>query len=362
MVEKTPFSLVPLLATLIERRDLTEEQMRGLFEEVIAGRAGEVETAALLIALRMKGETAPELAAAASVLRNHMVPLLTGPRDVLDTCGTGGDGTQTFNISTAAALVAAGAGVPVVKHGNRAISSQCGSADVLTALGVAIEGDAACARRCLDEAGLAFCFAPTFHPALSRVALVRRRLGVRTLFNFLGPLANPAGASFQLLGVGQQEHLDILAEALARLGTKHALLVCGQDGLDEVSLSTSTQVREVRQNTVLSWKWSPGDFGLEPCTLAELKVRNAEESAAIIRAVLAGQEGPAGRIVLANAAAALLAAQKVRTPAEGVAQADESIRSGRAQTVLDRLIACSCNQPRSEAHGTQSHSRVGSRH
>jgi anthranilate phosphoribosyltransferase len=340
MDARTQISLVPLLADLIERRDLPEEQMRGLIEEVITGQAGEVETAAVLIALRMKGETALELATAASVLRQHMIPLWSEPREVLDTCGTGGDGTGTFNISTAAALVAAGAGVPVVKHGNRAISSQSGSADVLAQLGVAIDGDAACARRCLEEAGLAFCFAPTFHPALARVAQIRRRLGVRTLFNFLGPLANPAGALYQLLGVGRLELLDILAEALARLGTKHALLVCGQDGLDEVTLSAPTQVREVRDHAVMGWQWVPEDFGLEPCNLAELKVRGPEDSASIIRGILAGQGGPPERIVLANAAAALLAAERVSSLREGVGRAAESIQTGRAQKVLDRLIAC----------------------
>src|SRR5439155_22938279 len=229
-------------------------------------------TAALLTALRMKGETAVEIAAAAVVLREHMVRLDTGRDDVLDTCGTGGDGTNTFNISTAAALVAAGAGVPVVKHGNRAASSRSGSADVLSALGVVVETDAAGARRCLDGAGLAFCFAPHFHPAMRHVAGLRRRLGVRTLFNCLGPLINPAEAPYQLLGVGRAEWLDPLAGALARLGVRRAFLVHAREGLDEVSLAGPTMVREVHQGRVREFEWQPRDFGLAPCSLEELKV------------------------------------------------------------------------------------------
>jgi anthranilate phosphoribosyltransferase len=328
------------LAALIERRDLGEDQMRHVICEMIAGRCGDVEAAALLIALRLKGETAGELAAAALVLREHMVRLETGRPDVLDTCGTGGDEAGTFNISTAAALVAAAAGVPVVKHGNRAVSSRSGSADVLTALGVIVEGDVAGTLRCLDRAGMAFCFAPHFHPALRHVGAVRRRLHVRTLFNCLGPLANPAGAAYQLLGVGRPELLGPLAGALARLGTRHAVLVCGRDGLDEVSLSGPTLVREVRDGAVSAGEWTPRDFGLAPCNLADLRAEGPEESAAIVQALLEGRDGPAARVVLANAAAALWTAERVPTLPEGVALAAEVIRSGRARQVLELLAAC----------------------
>jgi anthranilate phosphoribosyltransferase len=339
MTDLTSFPIADLLTVLTERRDLDAAQMRALMGALMAGHCGEAETAAVLVALRMKGETAAELAAAAAVLREHMVVLDTGGRSVLDTSGTGGDGSGTFNISTAAALVVAGAGVPVVKHGNRAISGRCGSADVLAALGVRVEADAACARRCLDRAGLAFCFAPLFHPAMKHVAPVRRKLGVRTLFNALGPLLNPARAAYQLLGVGRPELLDPLAGALAILGVDRALLVCSRDGLDEVSLSAATLVREVRGHRVTAWEWTPEDFGLERCTAEELRADGPRASAAVIRAVLAGEDGAARRVVLANAAAALVAANTVATPREGVDRATAALADGRARDVLQQLIA-----------------------
>jgi anthranilate phosphoribosyltransferase len=260
-----------------------------------------------------------------------------GSPGVLDTCGTGGDGSGTFNISTATAFVAAAAGVPVVKHGNRAVSSQSGSADVLTALGIKIDGDAAHACRSLAETGLAFCFAPQFHPAVKNLAALRRRLRVGTLFNWLGPLANPGGAAYQLLGVGRPELLDLMAGALARLGTTHALVVCSRDGLDEVSLSAPTEVRVVRDQTVESCQWSPQDFGLASCTMNELKADGVEASARTIEKVLRGVDGAAQRVVLANAAAALLAAERARSLADGVALARDAIESGRAWHVLEKL-------------------------
>ncbi|HEY7424833.1 MAG TPA: anthranilate phosphoribosyltransferase [Gemmataceae bacterium] len=341
MSPSPPSWFAPTLAALLERRDLSPMHMCQLMHDLLDGSCGELEMAALLVALHMKGETPDELAAAAAVLREYCLPLGAGRDDVLDTCGTGGDSSCTFNISTATALVAAGSGVPVVKHGNRAVSSRSGSADVLAALGVRVELEAKAARHCLERAGMTFCLAPSFHPRMRHVGEVRRRLGVRTLFNCLGPLANPAGAAYQLLGVGRPEWLDRLAAAVARLGTRRALLVCGRDGLDEVSLSGPTLVREVIGGDVKMHEWTPEDFALAPCRLDELRVAGPEESAAVIRAVLSGAEGPARRIVLANAAAALLAAEKVASLPEGVARAVESIASGRAAGVLAELVALS---------------------
>ena len=326
---------------LLSRRDLSDATMRALVGALVRGELGDAEAAALLIALRMKGETAGELAAAASVLREHMIRWDPARDGVLDTCGTGGDGAGTFNISTAAALVAAAAGVPVVKHGNRSASSRSGSADVLRALGVPIDGDASFARRCLERAGLAFCFAPQFHPAMKNVASLRRRLGVATLFNWLGPLANPAGACYQLLGVGRSALLDPVAGALAALGTRRALVVCSRDGLDEVSLSAPTEVREVRGTAIARHEWTAADFGLAPCQLEELHADGIEASAAIVHGVLSGVDGPCLRVVLANAAAAMLAAERVPTLAEGVRRARDAIAGGQALRVLEHLRSLS---------------------
>jgi anthranilate phosphoribosyltransferase len=258
-------------------------------------------------------------------------------RPVLDTCGTGGDGSGTFNISTAVALVVAAAGVPVVKHGNRSISSRSGSADVLAALGVPVEAGPVWAQRSLDAHGIAFCFAPHFHPALAKVGPLRRKLGVRTIFNLLGPLLNPAGAEHQLLGVGRPDLLDPMAGALCQLGTRDSLLVCGLDGLDEVSLSGPTMVRRVRDGRVESLEWTPHDFGLESVAASDLKADGPPASADTIRRVLAGEDGPARRVVLANAAAALLVAGRVSTLPAGVAEAARAIDSGAAGRVLDLL-------------------------
>jgi anthranilate phosphoribosyltransferase len=325
------------LPLLLEGRDLSSDLIRSAVQDLTAGRFDEAEAAAFLVALRMKGESATELATAVEVLREAMVRLRPSDELALDTCGTGGDGTGTFNISTAVALVVAGAGVRVVKHGNRSVSSRSGSADVLAALGVGIEGGPAWAQHTLDECGFAFCFAPHFHPALAKVGPLRRKLGVRTIFNLLGPLLNPAGAEHQLLGVGAPALLDSLAGALARLGTRQAFLVCGRDGLDEVSLAAPTMVRKVTPRGVERLEWTPEDFDLEPVPLADLRADGPQESAAIIRRVLAGEPGPARRIVLANAAAGLLAAGRVLNLREGVEVAARAIDSGAAGLVLQRL-------------------------
>ena len=331
--------MADILKALTARQELTEEQLRGIMSAMMAGRSDEAETAAFLVGLRMKGETAQEIAWAAAVLREHMVRWDAGRPGLLDTCGTGGDGSGTFNISTATALVAAAAGVPVVKHGNRSVSSRSGSADVLSALGIKIDGDAEFARQSLRETNFAFCFAPQFHPALKHVAGIRRRLGIPTIFNCLGPLANPASAAHQMLGVGRPELLDRMAGALVKLGGGRSFVLCSRDGLDEVSLSAPTLAWEVHDGRMIQHEWNPEDFGLARCMLAELFAPHAQASAAIIHDVLTGVEGPAQRIVLANAAVALLAAEKASTLRDGVAAARTAITSGRARRVMEILRA-----------------------
>ncbi len=330
-----------LLTRLLAGRDLPAGRFDEAIRDLLAGRVDAVCGAAFLTALRMKGESAEEIATAARVLRGQMVRLgpVSGP--VLDTCGTGGDDSGTFNISTAAALVVAGAGVPVVKHGNRAVSSRSGSADVLLELGVPIEGGPEWAQRCLGQVGFAFCYAPQFHPGMAHVAPLRRKLGIRTIFNLLGPLANPAEAPYQLLGVGKPELLDRLAAAVAALGTRQSVLVCSADGLDEVSLAAPTRVRIVRGNEYESRQWTPEDFGLAAVPVTSIRAANPTDSAALIRRVLDGEDGPARRIVLANAAAALWAAEAVTTLRDGVERADAALRAGKPRAVLDQLRATS---------------------
>jgi anthranilate phosphoribosyltransferase len=328
-----------LFHLLLAGQDLPPGLLTEAVRDLVAGRVDDARGAAFLTALRVKGETADEIAAAALVLREQMVRLVPVSGPALDTCGTGGDESGTFNISTAAALVAAGAGVPVVKHGNRAVSSKCGSADVLRELGVPVEAGPEWAQRSLDRAGFAFCFAPHFHRGMAHVANLRKKLGVRTLFNLLGPLANPASAPYQLLGVGKPELLDPLAGAVARLGTRQAVLVCSFDGLDEVSLAAPTMVRIVRGDEYEAREWSPDEFGVEPVPVRAIRAAGPPESAAFVRGVLHGEDGPARRIVLANAAAALWAAEAVKTLREGVERADAAIRSGHARAVLDALRA-----------------------
>jgi anthranilate phosphoribosyltransferase len=337
--------IAEVLATLVDGGQAAPARVRDVLRCIMAGQCHDAEIAAFLTALRVRGETPDDLAAAAEVLREHMVPLDTGGRAVLDTCGTGGDGRGTFNISTAAALVVAGCGVPVVKHGNRGVSSSSGSSDVLAALGVYVEAEPTVAARCLAEAGMAFCFAPRFHPAMRHVAEVRRRLRFRTLFNLVGPLANPARAAYQLIGVGRPELLDLMAAALARLGASNAYVVHGAGGLDEVSLAGATAVRHVRGDEVRSMAWSPEDFGLPRSEVSGLEAADPASSAGRIRAILAGEPGPATDVVVANAAAALLAAERVADLRAGVRLARAALTEGLARQVLERLVSVS-HQPR----------------
>jgi anthranilate phosphoribosyltransferase len=351
MKADTHSSLNALVKQLTEGHDLSTSQMTDLLDSILNIGADELLVVAALVALRTKGETATELAAAARFLRGHMKRMPYENLETLDTCGTGGDDASTFNISTATALVAAAAGVPVVKHGNRAISSRSGSADVLHALGVATEICLEHTRGCLKEVGIAFCYAPYFHPILKQLASVRTRLGVRTLFNFIGPLLNPAESSFQLIGVGQRSLLDPMAEAVASLGTRHTILVCGQDGLDEVTLTGPTIVREVTGEKVVSHQWTPESFDLPACLVSDLHASGPEESASQIKAIFEGHPGPRADIVVANAAVALLAAEKVDSLGAGVALSREVLQKGEALRVLQRLASFSqmanLNQARS---------------
>jgi anthranilate phosphoribosyltransferase len=332
-----PSWFAELFPALLAGHEVPPARMTEAVRDLVAGRVDDARAAAFLTALRIKGETADEVAAAALVLREQMVRLVPVSGPVLDTCGTGGDDSGTFNISTAAALVACGAGVPVVKHGGRAVSSKSGSADVLRELGVPIEAGPEWAQKSLERVGFAFCYAPHFHRGMGHVAELRRKLGVRTLFNLLGPLANPAGAPYQLLGVGKPELLDPLAAALARLGVRRAVLVCSADGMDEVSLAAPTLVRVVRGNEYEAGEWNPAEFGLEAVTIASIRAEGPAESAAIISGVLDGRDGPARRIVVANAAAALWAAEAVPTLRDGVARAEAALQSGAPRAVLAAL-------------------------
>lgn len=328
------------IAELTARRDLGERDMEAVVRAIMAGEATPVQIAALLVALRMKGECVAEIAGAARAMREHATRVPTS-RDVVDTCGTGGDLRHTFNISTAAALLAAGAGLPIAKHGNRAMSGAVGGADVLEALGARIDLDATRAGACLEAVGIAFLFAQTFHPAMRHVAPVRRELGVRTIFNLLGPLTNPAGARRQVLGVFAREWVEPLAQALGRLGSRRALVVHGEDGLDEVTLAGPTRVTEVSAAGLRNFTWTPADFGITPAGLESLQVVGPEDSARVIRGVLAAKSGPATDIVLLNAAAALWLAGKAESPAGCTELAREAIESGAALSLLERLAKLS---------------------
>lgn len=330
-----------ILGHVAAGNDLSMEEMATAVEAIIERQCAEGEIGLLLTSLRAKGETAAEIAGAASALRRHMVPIRAIHQRFIDTCGTGGDGSGTFNISTAAALVTAAAGVPVAKHGNRSITSRSGSADVLAELGINIEAGVETVENCLNELGICFCFAPLMHPAMKQVAAVRKKLGVPTIFNLLGPLANPAGAPHQLLGVARSEVRPLLAEALALLGTRRSLVVHGEDGLDEVTLSGRTEVTEVAEGATREFRWQPTDFGLPRSQLDSLRVGGPTESAAVIRQLLAGQDGPARDIVVLNAAAALFTAGQSDDPQQCCRQAAAAIDSGAAAELLARLAELS---------------------
>jgi anthranilate phosphoribosyltransferase len=324
---------------LVKGESLTDDEAAGAMEEMMDGSASPIQISALLVALRMKGETVEELTGLARVMRSKAVPVVLGQGGVVDTCGTGGDRSGTFNISTAAALVASAAGVPIAKHGNRAMSSRCGSADVLEALGVQINLDAEEVARCVQHVGIGFMFAPLFHPAMKYAAPVRRELGVRTVFNILGPLTNPAGARTQLLGVAEPSLAPKLAAVLERLGARHALVVHGYGGLDELSITGPSVIYHVREGrTIEHISLRPQDVGLPVAPMASIQGGSAEDNAEIIRSVLAGDLGPRRDVILLNAAAVLYAAEFAGSIQAGLEIAASAIDSGDALRTLDRLV------------------------
>ncbi len=325
------------LHRIISGHDLSRDEMESLVGRLMDGELDEPVKAGLLVGLAVKGESVGEIAGAAAAMRRRVIAIPHGIEGVVDTCGTGGDGKGTFNVSTAAALIAAAAGVPVAKHGNRSVSSRSGSADVLEALGVPIEGDADRAGRTLETIGIAFLFAPRLHPAVKEVMPVRRSLGVRTLFNVLGPLTNPAGAPRQLLGVYAPRLVELLAGVLLELGSEHALVVHGADGLDEITTTGETEVAEVRAGAVGRQVLTPEQFGLPRVSLEELAGGDPAANARLMLAVLAGEPGPLLDVSLLNAGAAIYVGGLVPSIADGVERAREAVASGAAARKLDQL-------------------------
>jgi anthranilate phosphoribosyltransferase len=326
---------------VVQAEDLTREEAVAAMTEIMNGEATAAQIGCFLTALRLKGESIDEVTGFAEVMRDKATKIECSREDVVDTCGTGGDGLSTFNISTCAAFVAAGAGIAVAKHGNRSVSSSCGSADVLKELGVNIEAEPPVVEKCLEEVGIGFLFAPKLHLAMKHAIGPRREIGIRTVFNMLGPMTNPAGAKRQLLGVYDGALTDTLARVLSKLGSKRVFVVHGEDGLDEISTTGSTQVTELNEGQVRTYVIHPEDFGLPVALMEDLKGGDAAANAAILREVLGGQKGPRRDSVLLNSAAVIVAAGKAGDLKEGLERAAESIDSGRAAATLEQLIRVS---------------------
>jgi anthranilate phosphoribosyltransferase len=332
-------SIQEAIKLITSEKNLSITQASDVFNEIMTGGATDAQIAAFIVALRMKGETPEEITGAAMVMREkatHVVP--DDPRYVVDTCGTGGDGAHTFNISTAAAFVAAGAGARVAKHGNRSVSSKCGSADVLEALGVNISIDPAAMKQCLDDVGICFLFAPSLHKAMKYAIGPRKEIGIRTIFNILGPLTNPSFAKAQVLGVFSPYLTNAMAAVLNNMGSTRAFVVHGADHLDEITISAETHVAEVSNGTVRSYTIKPEDFGLTRSPLSSIIGGTAQENAAIIRSVLGGKKGPCRDIVVLNAGFAIAASGIADNPQEGIAMAQMAIDEGRANEKLEKLV------------------------
>lgn len=323
---------------VVEGIDLTESEMVQAVTEIMEGEGTPAQIGSFLTALRLKGETVTEIKGAASVMRQKVSPIRVNSETIVDTCGTGGDSSGTFNISTVSAFVAAGAGLTVAKHGNRSVSSLSGSADVLQALGVNVEAETRNVEKCLNEIGIGFLFAPLFHPAMKHVIGPRREIGIRTIFNVLGPLTNPLTASSQVVGVYSNSLTKTIAEVLKEFGARHVFVVHGSDGLDEITLTGNTFISELKHNVVHDWSFDPRAHGFSLCRPEELKGGSPSENADIVRKILKGKDGPKRDIILLNAAAVIIAGGMAADFQEGIRLASESIDSGKAFSKLENLI------------------------
>lgn len=329
------------IKAVTELKDLSNEEMTSVMQTVMTGRATPAQIGGFLVGLRMKGESVEEITAAAKVMRDLATRVKVNGEHLVDTCGTGGDGAATFNVSTTSAFVVAAAGGQVAKHGNRSVSSKSGSADVLEAAGVKLDLSAEQVAKCINEIGVGFMFAPMHHGAMKHAIGPRREMGVRTLFNLLGPLTNPAGAPNQVLGVFSDAWLEVLAQVLGKLGSRHVLVVHAEDGMDEISIGSATKVAELKDGKVSCYTISPEDFGLTRADIAQLKVENAEQSLEVMKRVLAGGKGPARDIVVLNAGAAIYVAGLADTLADGINTAQQTIDNGGAMDKLSELAKLS---------------------
>ncbi|MCC7201959.1 MAG: anthranilate phosphoribosyltransferase [Nitrospirae bacterium] len=325
------------IAKLADRLNLTEAESEAVMEEIMTGQATPAQVASYLTALRMKGETVEEITGAAIVMRNKAARIRVNDPDAIDTCGTGGDRLHTFNISTTAAFIVAGAGVTVAKHGNRSVSSMCGSADVLRALGVNIDIKPEKVERCINEAGIGFLFAPLYHPAMKHAVVPRQEIGIRTMFNILGPLTNPAGAARQVVGVYSPHLTEILARVLLNIGAKHCLVVHGSDGLDEITITGETAVSEGRGGEVRTYTIRPSDFGMRAASIEDIRGGSPEENARIVLQILEGEKGPKRDVVLLNAAAGILVSGRAADFSHAIIEAEKSIVAGAALAKLESL-------------------------
>ena len=327
------------IKTVIAGQDLTRQEMTEVMRQIMTGECTPAQIGGFLVGLRMKGESIDEITAAATVMRELSTGVTVAPEFLVDTCGTGGDASGSFNISTASAIVAAAAGAKVAKHGNRSVTSKSGSADVLEAAGVNLEIDAEAVGSCIKEVGVGFMFAPKHHSAMRHAIGPRKEMAVRTIFNLLGPLTNPAGAPNQVIGVFDGELVEPLAQVLKQLGSKHVMVVHSEDGMDEISISAKTQVAELKDGEVSSFSISPADFGFEMAELSQLKVDGAEQSLAMIQSVFSNTPGPALDIVCMNARAAIYVSGIADSLADGIAKAQSAIAEGKASAVLAALVA-----------------------